>query len=437
MGHWSEDLVDDVAAQVGDRADRSTLIELLAMAGRELEVLSGRSFHEVRRTTSTFEPNGLPLVDVPDIHIGSTESAADVWAIPDPVSPEHATVLQLVPLHPPTRMAAPTADALGIAGQLVAQISQAGALSADYVMHWLALSMDADRRQQVLRRVADPAVRFHVPVLGVAIEGWWFQIARRLVWVTKETEDEGRLLELLLADKTEHGAFLALAATEPVLIVARLARQPVDWAFVARIWPPEAVRDTNRPWSILAKAVHGHGIPTITVDSRSTPQEIACQAILKAYWHGYLKGDEPALAKAVADAYPQPVERIRRHTGSPTTATAAARLLEQLIHPGFDPAQGAEANRRYVRRKASIVVMEHRKQEDPSRYPWTQVGISERRFYKLLPQFAEKVNGRYDYDHAEVVARMRTHLDKIDSGRAARAAAREVLRSRGFQVEAA
>ena len=39
--------------------------------------------------------------------------------------------------------------------------------------------------------------------------------------------------------------------------------------------------------------------------------------------------------------------------------------------------------------------MEHGKAEAPDRYPWTQIGISERRYYKLLPQFARKVNGRY------------------------------------------
>jgi hypothetical protein len=49
--------------------------------------------------------------------------------------------------------------------------------------------------------------------------------------------------------------------------------------------------------------------------------------------------------------------------------------------------------------------MQHRKLESPDRYPWTQVGISERRYYKLLPLFAQKVNGRYDYDHDDVVAR--------------------------------
>jgi hypothetical protein len=116
---------------------------------------------------------------------------------------------------------------------------------------------------------------------------------------------------------------------------------------------------------------------------------------------------------------------------------AAALLLEQLIHPGYDPAQGAEATRRYVRRKANIVVMEHRKREAPERYPWTHIGISERRFYKLLPRFAEKVGGRYQYDHDDVVARMRALLNTTDRGRDIRAQALEVLRSHGFKDDAA
>lgn len=437
IGHWAEDLVEEVAQQIGGSPDRRMLAEVAVAAGREIEALSGRAFHGVRRATSVFEPNGLPLVDVPYVHVGSVESATGVWEIPDPVDPTHATVLQLLPLDLPVRKAAPVAEALLVAGQLVAEASRAGTLSANYVLHWLGRSMKHEERQGLFRRIMDPAVRFHIPVLGVSIDGWWFQIARRLIWVTNDIEDEGRLVELLLDEKATGGQVIPLAATEPVLVVARMTRQPVDWALAARIWPDVARRPTYRRWSTLANAVHGHGIPTITIDPNSTPLEIACQVILKSYWHGYIDGDEAALARAVEMAYPQPVDRIRRQTHAPTSASAAAMLLEQLIHPGFDPAQGAEATRRYVRRKASIVVMEHRKQEEPGRYPWTQVGIKERRFYKLLPLFATKVNGRYEYEYDDVVARMKEHLDAIDARRAVRAAALDVLRSRGFREEAA
>ena len=148
-----------------------------------------------------------------------------------------------------------------------------------------------------------------------------------------------------------------------------MTRQPVDWAFTARLWPENVRRPIDRPWSRIARAIHGYGVPTITFDPVATPYETACQVLLKGYWHGYIGSDEPALAQAIAKAYPRQVERIQRATRAPNSESAAAMLLEQLIYPGFDPAQGAEATRRYVRRKASIAVMEHRKLEAPDRYP--------------------------------------------------------------------
>jgi len=413
------------------------LTDLLAQVGRELEVLSGRSFHPPRRMTSIFEPNGLPFVDIPDLQVGSMEPVAGAWEIPDPVNRQIAAVLQVASLAHPVPNAAPAAEALWIAGQLVAEASRTGRLSGDYILYWLVMSADREQRMELMRRVMDPAVRLSVPILGVPVDGWWIQIARRLIWVTSETEDEGRLLELLL-DKTKTGGEAApLAAVEPILIAARMTRQPADWAFTARIWTEGVQRHVKRPWSKIATAIHGHGIPTITLDPISTPYEIACQVLLKGYWHGYIGSDEPALAKAVAMAYPQQVERIQRETRAPNRASAAATLLEQLIRPGFDPAQGAEATRRYVRRKANIAVKQHRKGEAPDRYPWTQVGISERRYYKLLPLFAQKVNGRYVLDHDDVVARMKAYLNRIDHVRAIRAAALDVLRSHGFGEAAA
>ena len=365
------------------------------------------------------------------------ESTAGAWPVPDPVNPQMATTLQVVAVGSPVRKAAPVGDALWIAGQIIADAARAGALKGDYVLRWLGAQFDHEQRVELFREVMDPAVRFHVPIRGVLVGGWWFQIARRLIWVTDETNSEGRLMELLLDGATTGDDVVPLVATEPILIAAPLTQQPVEWAFTARIWTDEVQRPNDRSWSIMAKAIHGHGIPTITLDPASTPQEIACQVVLKGYWHGYIGGDEPALARAVAAAYPKPVERIQRQTHVPARESAAAMLLEQLIRPGFDPAQGAEATRRYVRRKASIVVMEHRKREAPDRYPWTHVGISERRYYKLLPLFAEKVNGRYDYDHDDVIARMKAHLEERDRKREIRTAALDVLRSRGFSEAAA
>ncbi|MGJ5805732.1 hypothetical protein ACSCB1_42575 [Streptomyces europaeiscabiei] len=437
MGHWSEGLADEVAKRIGGSPDRQALRDKLAQVGREVEILSGRSFQPLRRATSHIEPNGLPFVDIPDLQVGSMEPVAGAWAVPDPVNAQVATVLQVLPMANPGPSAASKADGLWIAGQLVAGAAQTGRLSADYVLYWLGQSMDHEQRKEVFRRVMDPAVRFYVPILGVPVKGWWIQITRRLIWVTSESEDDGQLIEPLMNNSTDGGELTPLAAVEAILIAAPMTQHPAAWAFTARIWPEQVQQPNDRPWNKLADAIHGHGMPTITVDPISTPHEIACQVVLKGYWHGYISGDEPALANAVAKAYPQQVDRIQRETGAPNKTSAAAPLLEQLIRPGFDPAQGAEATRRYVRRKASIAVKEYRKSEKPDRYPWTQVGITERRYYKLLPLFAQKVNGRYDIDYDDVVARMKDHLDRADKKRAVRAAALEVLRSHGFGEDAA
>jgi hypothetical protein len=276
-------------------------MDLLAQTGRELEVLSGRSFHSPRRTTSVFEPNGLPFVDVPDMQVGSMEPVAGVSAVPDPANREMAAVLQVSPLAAPLTKAAPLADGLWFAGQLT-ETSRAGCLSPDHVLRWLG-AVDPKERMELMRRVMDPAVRFSVPILAVSVGEWWIQIARRLIWVTSETEDEGRLIELLLDTTMTGGDVPPLAAIEPTLIAAPMTRQTADWAFTARIWTEAVRRPIDRPWSMFAKAIHRHGIPTITLDLASTPYEIACQVVLKGYWHGYISGDELALANAVAMAY--------------------------------------------------------------------------------------------------------------------------------------
>lgn len=436
MRHWSEGLVDEVDRKTGGIFDRRVLIDALAQAGHELDVMSGRNFHPARRSQSVFEPNGLPFVDIPDLMVGSMDPVEGAWAIPDPVNPQIATVLQVASVDDPAPMVAREAEALWVAGQILARVYQTGGLSRDFVLHWLG-SVIPKPRMEIMRRVMDPAVRFTIPIVAFSHNGWWMQITRRLIWVTNETEDEGRLLEILMDDPAADGQRIPLVATEPILIVAPMTQQPVNWAFTARLWTEGVQRPTNQPWSKMAKAIHGHGTPTITLDPVSTPFEIACQLVLKGYWHGYIDKDEPTLAGSISMAYPQQVGSIQRGTGAPNRAAAAATLLEQLIRPGFNPAQGAEATRRYVRRKASIAVMEHRKREAPERYPWTQIGISERHYYKLLPLFAEKANGRYDYDHDDVVVRMKAHLNRKDREREVRERALEVLRAHGFSEAAA
>lgn len=267
---------------------------VLPFAGREVDILSGRTFQGVQRSTTEFEPNGLPFVDIPNIHVGSLQSARDVWAVADPVNPQHAEVMQLLRVEVADHRAAPVADALSIAGQLVAQMSEAGVLSSDYVLHWL-LSAGATREQiqELFHRLIDPAVRFYVPILGAAYVGWWFQIARRLMLVTGETENDGHLVEMLLPNEATDGERVPLVAAEPVLIAARIVKHPADYAFVARIWTEGAVRPTDRSWSTFAKAIHGYGTPTITVDPSSTPMEVACQVILKGYWHRAVRAARP------------------------------------------------------------------------------------------------------------------------------------------------
>jgi hypothetical protein len=163
MGHWSESLVDEAAQQLGGSPDRHVLKDVLAQVGRELEVLSGRSYHALRRTTSVIEPNGLPFVDVPDLQVGSMEPVEGVWAVPDPVNRQLATVLQVEPLADLAPKAVPVAEALWLAGQFVAHAAQTGRLSGDYVLHWLGESVGHEQRMELMRRVMDPAVRLSAP----------------------------------------------------------------------------------------------------------------------------------------------------------------------------------------------------------------------------------------------------------------------------------
>lgn len=368
--------------------------------------------------------------------MGSWKAAAPVWPIADPVNPQIAIVLQLAPLAAPAAAAVPVADALFAAGQVVGAAAAEGRLGADYVLHWLANNTEPEERKAIFRRVMDPAVRFQVPIVAGELGGWWVQVTRRLVWVTQETPEEGRLLEPLFGLEAGGERPVPLCAYENILVAARLTSQPVEWAFMARVWTADVRQPADRPWRDIAGAIHSHGVPIITIDPASTQLEIACQVVLKAYWHGYISGDEPGLANAIALAYPKQVARVRTHGGAPSMTAAAATLLEGLIRPGFDPALGAEASRRYVTRKASIAVMNHRKREAIDRQPWTLLGISERRYYKLVPSYAPMNGGRYQVD-ASVIARMRNHLDARDTAREIRVVAREVLREHGFSEAAA
>ena len=437
MGHSSESaaMVDSVLAAVGPRADRDEVRQNLLKAAREIELLAGRSFSFRGQTTLEFDSGGLPFVDVPDLNMGTLEGPDGVEAVPDPRGGDKVTVMQLTPLARTAPTAVPIGQALWVAGQVASKVAADGLLSREFVVAWLGSTFDREARDQLLRRLADQSVRFHVPITAGEIGGWWVQIARRIAWVTTDTEDEGRLLQPLL-DLPEDRRAMILCAYEPVMIIARLTAQPSDMAISVRIWPEGSPLDAARPWHPLAAAIREYGIPVLTIDPASTPAETACQLLLLGYWHGYVGRDETALADGVAAAFPRQVDRVRRGTSQPNARSAAALLLEGLLFPGFDPARGAESNRRYVSRKASITVMEHRKAEHPERYPWTALGIIERRYYKLARGLGVKTGGRYQ-DPDALAARVGARLDERTRKATVKRLALEVLTSRGFSEAAA
>lgn len=444
MGHWSERLLEDAAHEIGldPEAHRDRLIPALEEAAREIEILAGRQFGVTSRRSIRFLPQPFPFVEIPDLQVGSMDlNEGAAWTVPDPVNTQMSTVLQIGRLRPrPTDRPSSIGDALWVAGNLAARGRREGRLSSDYIVWWLGTAIPKDLRLAILRDVFDDEARFNVPILGVGIPGWWIQITRRLFWVTGKTPDEGRLLEPVFEPKADaDGGKRAaiLAAGEPVLILARVTSHPVNWALTTRIWTEDVRIADRRPWRILADAIHGSGIPIMTVDAASTDEEVGCQLLLLALWHGYIDADVDGLVDALSRAYPRPVARIRAKTDAPDTRAAAATLLRRLLHPGFDPAKGASATRRYVNRLTSIIVLEHRKANVPAgTLPWQRLGISERRYYKLLRRAkVPKIGNRYQLDE-EVLEALRAHLD-LKEQPTPRRLAKELLIERGFSEAAA
>lgn len=433
MGHWSDDLFDEVATRVGPKADRTELAALLKRAGTEIELMAGRAFALSESRTTLFNTCGLPFVDIPDLQVGGHTASVTVWPLPDPVNSHVATVLQVAEFDALPERAMPVGEALWAAGHFVAAVSRAGRFSRDLLLGWLRRSFKSEEdRIEFLKLLMDPNYRVSVPIAAGVRGGWWFQITRRLVWVTEDTPDEQRLLAPLI-DGTD--GVRALAGVEPMLILARITSHPANWAFSARIWP-KVNCVPKRPWRLLARGIHGYGIPVITIDDESSAEETASQLLLLAHWHGYLGADEPGLAEAIARGYPSAVKRIQRGTNMPDSRSAAALLLEGLLHPGFDPALGAESARRYVNRKAQIAIRAHRRVERAGRHPWEQHGVSERYYYKLLKRFAPRVGDRYQVDddiHQSIRAYVAHRQQRVDR----HAVAMELLQARGFTSAAA
>ena len=118
------------------------------------------------------------------------------------------------------------------------------------------------------------------------------------------------------------------------------------------------------------------------------------------------------------------------------TRAAAALLFEGLLQPGFDPARGAGAARRYVNRKATIAIRNHHKTTDGAVQPWEALGVPERRYYMLLNQFASKTGTRYQI-HVDVLEKIRSHLISRDKKKETHDTAMELLQERGFSYAAA
>lgn len=216
-------------------------------------------------------------------------------------------VPQLGPVPQPVTRVISIASALRAAGVLVHMAFRSGFLTRDFMVSWLRQFPPADRTA-FLHELVDPSYHVHVPVATGVGDGWWFQITRRLMWITPAA-DEQRLVEPLFPDADE--ALRTLVAVEPLLIAARVTSHPADWAMAARIWP-SAGRPAGRPWRYLASAIHEHGIPVLSLDPESTSEEIQCQLLLLAHWHKYIGADEPQIADAIAAAYPKAVGRIAR-----------------------------------------------------------------------------------------------------------------------------
>jgi hypothetical protein len=433
MGHW-DFLVDHFANRLPAGADRSTLLAAAQAAGAEIEMLAGQSFGPLKRHSVSTDTFGMPFVEVPGILVGSEEGPSRVWPIPSPVDPRRAFVAQVAEFEQLPERAMPAALALRSAGGFVHVAATSGLLSGAHLLTWLKQAFPPGERTEFFREVWNDSYHAHLPVAVGQSDGWWFQITRRVLWVTEATK-EMRLVEPLIPDGD--GALRRLAAVEPLLIIARITGHPADWAMAVRIWPSvERPAAMKKGWRVTATAVHDHGMPILSLDPESTPEELGCQLLLLAFWHKYVSPDDPELADAIASAYPEPVRRIVRATRAPDARAAAAMLFEGLLRPGFDPSMGAAAARRYVARKASIAIRNHRKAADGGLCPWEALGVSERRYYKLLSQFAPKNGGKYEVDQ-DVLDRIRSHLAGRDQATEKHDAAMAVLQGRGFSYDAA
>ena len=355
------------------------------------------------------------------------EATAECWPIANPVHPQTSIALQVGRAQKPPEEAVPKAMALTAAAVCLAAAHKES-MFGNTARLWLLERAHGEPGLELGRRLMDPAWRVLVPLASGEVDGWWIQLSQRIRFITRETPVEPVSVERLASAIDG----VLLVADEPILIVARITSHPSDWVFVARVWAADGVLNPG-PWRAVSPGIHGHGVPILSLDEKSTPEEIITQILLAAYWHGYLDRTEvTVIPEALASAFPGQVARVRRGVDAPSNEAAATLLFERLLRPGFDPARGAGAIRRYIARHATTLIRAHRTTEAQI-HPWDEYGIKERHYYKLLAKFEEKgPDGRYLLGDA-VKEKIRDHVEQ----RRRREAKMNLLRGRGFGDAAA
>lgn len=431
VGHWSERLLPDIKSRLRITSDDqdAAILKTLRAVQEQIELVTGHEFEISRHVALRFQAGGLPFVDIPDLQLSTFAATDGAWPIPDPKHPEVATILQMGRFPGAFGRVAMTADALRVAGALVAGCISSGRM-LDAVWSYLVRERDAKPMDEIIRGLFDPDRAVHVPIAGVGFDGWWIQLSRRLLVVTKNTPERPILLETLIEPNGDPGV---LAVTEPRLIVARLTDHPVRTAYSFRLW---IITDTaeSDTWRLrgVSDTIHDHGIPVVSVDDESSPAEVAAQLLLAAHWYGYLSGEASAIPHALVAAFPTEVAWVRRGTNSPDSVAAATLLFERLLRPGFDPRRSAASMRRYMRRHAATIVRAHLS-EKSLRHPWDELDVSERYYYRLVRRFGKPTaDGRLEVS-GSVTDSIRAYL----ATRKRRKDVRDLLLLRGFSKEAA
>lgn len=429
MGHWADRALPELKEKLGISGDEqdAELLKYARQTQKQVEILTGHRF-DGEPVRLDLETNGLPFCPTVDMQSATMKADVEAWPIPDSIHPEFANVLQIARARDLALRAVPKTNALIAAALVLAAVHRDGSLKfAPRV--WFAEHSKAGPTAEFGRRLMDPGRHTHVPVVSAAVDGWWVQVSRRIYIVTADTPDDSSLVEMLAPPG--HG--IGVVAGEPIMIVARMTEHPSGWVFAARVWVEDPAVSPTRSWRSMAQAVHNHGLPIITLDEHSTPEEVVAQTLLAAYWHGYVDRDEASAIPAVlALAFRRAVEAVRRGTGAADSQAAAALLFGRLLRPGFDPTRGAGSIRRYIAHQATTLVREYRSELAGLR-PWDEFEIEERQYYKLLARFATKdADGRYVFDDA-----VKTKISGYVAGSHRRKAAVELLRGHGFGEAAA